>query len=102
MRRPANTESRIRELVFFIQQLIDGRNNASGQVTLTANDTATTISKSTINGDAAFIAFPATANAAAELAAGTIHASVAAGTVTITHANNAQTDRTFYYVILGG
>lgn len=102
MRRPHPTESRIREVVQYIQQLIDGRNNAGGSVTLTANAASTTISKTTINENAGFFAFPATANAAAELGAGTMHAAVTAGLVTITHANSAQTDRTFHYVILGG
>ena len=46
--------------------------------------------------------FPKTAHAAAELAAGGCYVSaVAAGTFTLTHANNAQTDRTFAYVCLG-
>ena len=102
MRRPANTESRIREIVQYIQQLIDGRNNAADSVTLTANAASTTISKDTINGNASFFLTPKTANAAAELAAGTLYVTVSAGQVVITHANSAQTDREYYYAALGG
>jgi hypothetical protein len=46
--------------------------------------------------------FPRTAHAAAELAAGGCYVSaVGSGSFTLTHANNAQTDRTFSYVCLG-
>ena len=102
MRRLSNQEGRIREVVQAVQQLTDGRSNAAGTVTLTANVASTTITKETINENASFLAFPQTANAAAEMAAGTIYAVVSAGQVVITHANNAQTDRTFYYVVNGG
>jgi hypothetical protein len=45
---------------------------------------------------------PKTANAAAELGNGTAYISaVANGSFTITHANNAQVDRTFGFVCLG-
>jgi len=85
-----------------IRQLIQGRNNANGTVTLTANTTTTTVTQSTINKDAGVFLFPTTANAAAAIA--TTYANVAAtgGAFTLTPANNAQTDRTFYYVVLGG
>jgi hypothetical protein len=83
-----------------IRQLIEGRGNYVGTVTLTANATTTTISKSTINENAVFIPFAQTANAAAALA--TTYAAVTKGTVTITHANNAQTDRSFFYAVVGG
>jgi hypothetical protein len=43
-----------------------------------------------------------TANAAAEVGAGTIYISaVSHRSFTITHANNAQTDRTFGFVCIG-
>lgn len=85
-----------------INQLIRGRSNAAGEVTLTAGAASTTIAGPNINEHAGVWLFPKTANAAAELGAGTCHAVVAAGQVAITHANNAQTDRTFYYLVLGG
>jgi hypothetical protein len=96
------TEDRIRVVAQAVKQLIEGRSNASGQITLTANAASTTITKTTINGQAGFFMFPKTANAAAEMAAGGCYAVVTAGSVVITHANNAQTDRTFYYVVIGG
>ena len=95
-------ETRVRFIVQAIRQLIQGRSNASGTVTLTASTTTTTITDETINGNAGVFFEPTTANAAAEKANGTMHASVAAGQITITHANNAQVDRTFYYLVNGG
>ena len=95
-------ELQIRRIVQAVRQLIQGRNNANGAITLTANVASSTIDDETINANGGVFFTPQTANAAAELGAGTMHASVSAGQITITHANNAQTDRTFYYVVLGG
>jgi len=85
-----------------IRELIEGRSNAVGAVTLTADTTTTTVTLTTVNRNAVVILAPTTANAAAAVA--TTYASVAAagGAFTITHANNAQTDRTFGYLVIGG
>lgn len=94
----------LRDMVSAVNQLIRGRSNAIGRVTLTANTTTTTITGELVNENAEIFLTPRTANAAAAL--GTTYASISriagVNTVTITHANNAQTDRTFGYVILGG
>lgn len=92
-----------RQIISAIRELIQGRNNATGSVTLTANVTTTTVNKPTLNSGAKPILIARTVNAAAEQAAGSMYVSaIAAGSFTITHANNAQTDRTFDYVSLGG
>jgi hypothetical protein len=45
---------------------------------------------------------PTTANAAAEIGAGTAYISARTKrSFTITHANNSQSDRTFGYVVIG-
>lgn len=94
----------LRDVAFAVRQLIEGRSNATGRVTLTANATSTTITGELVNENAEIFLTPRTSNAAAAL--GTTYASISriAGvpTVTITHANNAQTDRTFGYIIVGG
>lgn len=92
-----NIEQRVREL-------IEGRSNAVGTVTLTASTTTTTVSKATINSNAQVFFSPKTAHAAAEVGNGTMYYSVTSGggSFTITHANNAQTDRTFGYLVIGG
>lgn len=87
-----------------VRELIEGRSNAVGTVTLTADTTTTTVERSTVNRNAIVILQPQTANAAAELGNGTAYWSVATagGSFTVTHANNAQTDRTFGYLVIGG
>lgn len=73
-----------------------------GTVTLSANVATTTVTDRRV-GAFSFIGFmPTTANAAAEIGAGTMYVSSrSAEAFTITHANNAQVDRTFVYCILG-
>ena len=85
-----------------IRQLIQGRNNAYGTVTLTAGATTTTVTASTINKGAGVVLCPTTANAAAAIPTTYVTVATNGGAFTITHANNAQTDRTFTYLVLGG
>lgn len=98
--------STLRDVIAVVRQLIAGRGNSVGNVTLTANAATTTITGPNVNENAKIFLFPQTANASAEVGNGTIYASISriAGvpTVTITHANNAQSDRTFSYDIRGG
>lgn len=85
-----------------ISELASGRSNAVGSVTLTANTTTTTVTDSNFASGSVPKLEPTTANAAAERGNGTMYISARAnGSFTITHANNAQTDRTFIYAIQG-
>jgi hypothetical protein len=71
--------------------------------TLTANAATSTLTDARLSPGSAIIWMPRTANASAEIGAGTIYHDVpGAGTVVINHANNAQTDRKFRIVIVGG
>lgn len=90
------------EEIDFINQLADGRINNAGLFTLTANAGSSVITDSRIGGTSYIAWEPTTAHASAEIAAGGIYvSSQAKGTCTLTHANNAQTDRIFRLVILG-
>ena len=76
--------------------------NAVGTVTLTANAASTTVINNLMAPEMGVFPFPLTANAAAEWGAGTMYLSTRdSGSFVLTHANNAQTDRTFIYVVLG-
>lgn len=90
-------------IVDAINQCADGRHNAGGTVTLRANQTTTTVNHPNCGKDAYVDVFGGamTANAAAAVATSYI-SSVFQGGFTITHANNAQTDRTFLYKVTGG
>jgi hypothetical protein len=83
-----------------IQQLYAGRSNATGSVTLAAGATSTTVTAENCAAQCAVFLFPKTANGAAALATTFIN-SVGKQSFTISHANNAQTDRSFFYVCLG-
>lgn len=97
---PALTERNPVRIVQAIRDLFAGRSNAVGQFTLTANTTTTTVTAPNAS-VASKITFGAkTANAAAATANMYISAQ-AQGSFTVTHANNAQTDRTFHYHAFG-
>lgn len=92
-----------------LQQALNGRSNASGVVTLKASATQTTVNPTdatnpgaqNVSPNSRIFLFPTTPHAAAELAAGGCYiarSDIARQQFKITHANNAQTDRTFFYV----
>jgi hypothetical protein len=97
-----------RRLARAINSLLQGKMNAVTTLTLTAGATTSTITDARITNNS-FIGFtPTTANAAAELGNGTLYVSNrmsgtgnTIGNATITHANNAQVDRTFIVLIIG-
>lgn len=90
------------DVIRHINELLQGRLNVTLDVTLTASSTTTTVKDARLS-EQSFLAFmPRTVNAAAELGAGGLWISArTAGQATITHANNAQTDRDFTILILG-
>lgn len=97
---PSETDPR--KIAAAVRQLAEGRSNATGEVTLTASAASTAVTAVTCAAGSTPLLTPMTAHASAEVGAGTIYVSaVANGSFTITHANNAQTDRTFRWVVLG-
>ena len=83
-----------------LNEVLRGRMNAVGTVTLTANAATTTIVNNLMAPDMAVFLVPTTANAAAALAT-TYISTRDSGSFVLTHANNAQADKTFLYVTLG-
>ena len=95
-------EKDLRRYAMAIQELSAGRSNAANTVTLTASAASTVVSFDNCSADSILLLVPMTANAAAELGAGTMYVSaVAHRSFTITHANNAQVDRTFGFACIG-
>lgn len=93
-------EADTRRLVERINGLLAGKTNNVTTVTLTANSATTTLTDSRIGGGS-FIGFsPTTSNGAAGMTALYVSAK-AKGSATLTHANNAQTDRTYDVLIVG-
>lgn len=85
-----------------VNQLILGNASNTGSVTLTESAASTSVSNNRVGADAVILLMPKTANAASELASGNCYvSSVTKGSFTITHQNNAQTDRDFDYIHVG-
>lgn len=97
---PGTDETDLKKIVLAIQQLAAGRSNATGSVTLTASAASTVVTNDNFAAGSTVYFTATTSNAAAGVTAMYISAR-AKGTFTITHANNAQTDRTYLYAIVG-
>lgn len=103
MKEPSIRETSLLEVVKSVRQLANGRSKSAGVVTLTTSTTTTQVASDIISSDAGAHLFPTTASAAAEFGAGTIYVSaIANGSFTITHANNASTDRSYHWIAIGG
>lgn len=85
-----------------IRQMMQGRDNAGGTVTLTANAATTTVSAPNCATGCGVFLQASTASAATEVGNGTIYISaVVNGSFTITHANSAVADRSFFWTARG-
>lgn len=80
--------------------IMQGRVNDKGTVTLEVSAATTVVSDTRVGPNSVITFMPTTANAAAEIGNGTMYVSARSnGSFTITHANNAQADRTYGYRI---
>ena len=101
---PPSSSPELRRLYEVLQQMRRGKTENTGEFTLTASVASTVLSDTRISPQSVIVWHPRTANAAAELANGTMYitdANMGSGTATVTHANNAQVDRTFRYAVIG-
>ena len=108
---PPATFSTLADVATYIRRMLDALNKLRAgktenvvEVTLTASASSTTLNDIRISPQSVIVWHPATANAAAELAAGTMYitdSNISNGTAIITHANNAQVDRHFRAAIIG-
>jgi hypothetical protein len=109
-----NANEMARRLAVTANQNAGGKMNVTGTITLTANvgSTTITLSEDVLTSTSHVNFTPTTANAASEQGNGTMYSSIIPAnphaavpvpnaSIVITHANNAQTDRTFTYAILG-
>lgn len=94
-------EKDIRRIVQSARELVEGRHNAFGSLTLTANAALTVVSHPNCGLDSVVLLSPRSANAAAAIPTTWVSA-VDRGSFTLSHANNAQVDRTFDYTVTGG
>lgn len=99
-----NQDELNRKVIATVNGIMQGKTNNTGAVTLTANSATTviTFAAGRLGQDTVISLTPTTSNAAGAL--GGLYVSgrdVAAGTLTLTHANTATVDRIFSYVLTG-
>lgn len=89
-----------RQVAEVVNQMMDGKTNNTGTVTLRASQTTTTLNDLRIGVKSVILFMPTTANAAGALS-GLYVSARGNQTATLTHASNAQTDKTFDYCVIG-
>ena len=97
---PDDHDAWLLQLTDVVNNVIAGKLNNNGTVTLTANAASTTFTDSRIGANSVICLMPTTANAAGALAT-TYFATFLKGSCVINHANNAQVDKTFGFTITG-
>ncbi len=97
--RGTDLHDHVRKLTDAVRQVIEGKNNATGTFTLTPSATTTVVKAPSCTPDSEVFITPQTADAANDMATTSIIAGN--GQFTVTHANNARSDRTFGFVVLG-
>jgi len=90
-----------REISEVTNNILNGKTNNTGTVTLNVSSaTTTTISDERIGFNSVILLMPTTANAASSLT--NVYVSARAqGTATLTHSANTNTDKTYSYIIVG-
>lgn len=87
-------------VVSTVNNILKGKTNNTGEITLTANAASSALNDPRIGINSVILLMPTTSNAA--VAKQTLYFdSPGDGSVTINHANNAQTDKTFRYTVSG-
>lgn len=89
-----------RKIAEVANQAMQGKTNNTGSFTVAASVSTTTISDPRIGPDSVLTLMAKTANAAAEMDS-LYFTSFTAGECVANHANNAQTDRVFKFVVVG-
>ena len=85
-----------------MRQLIEGRSNAVGIITLVGNGSTTSVTVKAINcsPSSAVFLFPATADAATEMTSLNV-SSVAKGSFTVVYQASPKADLTYFWLCLG-
>lgn len=86
-----------RDVARVVNQILDGKINSVGTVTLGTGTTTTLVSDYRCSVNSNVLLMPTSANAAAE----TPWVTVAKQQFTVTHSSATTTDRSFGYVVLG-
>tara|TARA_B100000674_G_scaffold182815_1_gene148060 strand:- start:941 stop:1267 length:327 start_codon:yes stop_codon:yes gene_type:complete len=83
-----------------LNNVMDGKINSTGEITLRASQTTTTLEDARIGGDSVIVFMPITANG--KTAENDLFVSARqSGQATLTHASSGNTDQNFAYIIVG-
>lgn len=97
-----NTDEGFRLIGLAVNNVLNGKHNATGTVTLTASSATTTLKDERIGANTVITFSPQKANAAVATAnLWQTFPNVTAKEATLNHTNNSQTDRTFGYSLNG-
>ena len=92
-----------RKMATAINEVMNGKINAYGSLTLTPSAAATTISDRLCGPNSVILLMAKTSTAASEIGGGTMYIGTRTeGSFVVSHANNSASDRSFVYVLLGG
>src|SRR5512139_1282799 len=97
----ATAESNQQRVNKVIQQLMEGRSNATGTVTLSTDLTSTTVTARTCGANTAIFMFPQTSIAQSSASAYVPSTDVTKGSFIVHHSSSTSTDRIFFWVALG-
>ena len=93
-------EEHRRQIAIVLNNSLDGKLNSTGSITLTASSATSTLNDRRLGATSVLSFMPTTSNASAGMTSLYVSAQ-GKQTATLTHANNAQTDRTYKYIIIG-
>ena len=83
-----------------LNNVMDGKLNSTGTITLTASSTSTTLTDARIGGDSVIVFMPITANG--KTAENNLFVSARqSGQATLTHASSSNNDQNFAYIVVG-
>jgi hypothetical protein len=92
----------IRRIATTVNQMQDGRSNATGSFTIPTSTASSTVNDVRVGIDSVLSLMPTTLNAAGEVGGGTVYVkSRGNGLFVLKHASNTQNDRDFEYSITG-
>ena len=95
-----DTKAHTRQCAITINNVMDGKINSTGSITLSASATTTTLNDARIGLNSVILFMPQTANARTAL--NTLFVtSRASGSATLNHSSSTNTDQNLSYVIIG-
>lgn len=90
-----------REISEVVNNLVEGKSNNTGTITLAvASATTTTLNDERIGYDSVIVFMPTTANAASAMTNLYVSAKTQ-GSATLTHSANTAADKTYGYIVVG-